>query len=70
MRAKRDRYDDDDKAVTVALAEDKIVVGSCYGDVSWEEWCVREKWRMNASGDDGGNVRIARGGGVMWLTRG
>ncbi len=70
MKAKRERHADDDQAITAAEVEDKIVTGSSYGDVSWEEWCVREKWRMNASADGGGHVRIARGGGVMWLTRG
>ncbi len=69
MKGKQDRYGDDKKAVTVAEAEDKIVAGSSYGDVTWDEWCVREKGRMNAT-SDGGKVRIARRGGVMWLTRG
>jgi len=64
-----DRFGDDRQAVTVAEPADKIVTGSSYGDVPWDDWCVREKWRMNAKGD-GGKVRVARGGGLMWLTRG
>lgn len=69
MKAKRERYGDDNKAVTVAEEATKIVKGSGYGDVTWGVWCAKEKARMNASGD-GGKVRIARGGGLMWLTRG
>jgi len=69
MKAKQDRYSDDKKAITAAEAEEKIVTGSSYGDVTWEEWCVREKGRMNAAGD-GSKVRVARGFGLIWLTRG
>jgi hypothetical protein len=67
MKAKRDRHGDDN-AITVALKESEVVTGSGYGDVPWGEWCYREMGRMNAKGG-GGRVRIARGGGVMWLTR-
>jgi hypothetical protein len=66
MKAKQDRRGGDDKAVTVALKEREIVVGSGYGDVPWGEWCYREMGRINANG---GSVRVARGGGLMWLTR-
>lgn len=66
MKAKHDRRGDDDKAVTVALKESETVAGSGYGDVSWGEWCYREIGRINANG---GSVRVARGGGLMWLTR-
>ena len=69
MKAKRDRQGDDDRIVTVAEEAKKIVKGSSYGDITWGEWCKREMARMNASGD-GGKVRIARGDGRMWLTRG
>jgi len=68
MKAKHDRRGDA-KAVTVALKDTELVTGSSYGDVPWGEWCYREMGRMNASGD-GGKVRVARGGGLMWLTRG
>ena len=69
MKAKQERYSDDDKSVTVAEEVQKIVKGSSYGDVTWGLWCAREKVRMNAVGG-GGHVRIARGEGRMWLTRG
>ena len=69
MKAKQERYSGDNKAVTVAQKESMTVVGSGYGDVCWGVWCAKEKARMNSSGD-GGKVRIARGGGLMWLTRG
>ena len=69
MKAKQERYSDDDKAVTVAEEVQKIVKGSSYGDVTWGLWCAKEKARMNAVGGDGPKVRIARGGGVMWLSR-
>ena len=68
MKAKQERYSDDKQAVTVAQKQYMTVVGSAYGDVCWGVWCAKEKARMNASGDEG-KVRIARGGGVMWLTR-
>ena len=68
MKAKQERYSDDDKSVTVAEEVQKIVKGSSYGDVTWGLWCVREKARMNAVGG-GGRVRIAKGEGRMWLTR-
>lgn len=66
MRGKHDRRGDDDKAVTVALKESEIVAGSGYGDVPWGEWCYREMGRINGSGR---SVRVARGGGLMWLAR-
>jgi len=69
MKAKQERYEDDDQAVTVAEDSKKVVKGSSYGDVTWGLWCAREKARMNAVGG-GGRVRIARGEGRMWLTRG
>jgi hypothetical protein len=69
MKAKRDEYGKDDKAVTVAERKSMTVVGSSYGDVCWGVWCAKEMARMNACGD-GGKVRIARGDGRMWLTRG
>ena len=69
MKAKQQRFGDDEKSVTVALEEKKVVAGSSYGDITWSEWCKREMARMNAAGD-GGRVRIARGEGRMWLTRG
>jgi len=69
MKAKRERYGDDDKSVTVAEEAKKIVKSSSYGDIPWSEWCKREMARMNACGD-GGRVRIARGDGRMWLSRG
>jgi len=69
MKAKQERYADDDQAVTVAERKHMTVAGSGYGDVCWGVWCAKEKARMNSHGD-GGKVRIARGGGVMWLTRG
>ena len=69
MKAKQERYGDDDLAVTVAERKSMTVVGSGYGDVCWGVWCQKEMARMNASGD-GGKVRIARGEGLMWLTRG
>ena len=69
MKAKQERYEDDDLAVTVAERKSKTVVGSGYGDVCWGVWCAKEKARMYAVGGDGPKVRIARGGGVMWLSR-
>ena len=69
MKAKQGRHSDDKKAVTEAFVETKTVTGSSYGDVSWGVWCKKEKARMNAAGG-GGRVRIAHGGGVIWLTRG
>jgi len=69
MKAKQERYEDDKLAVTVAERQYMTVVGSGYGDVCWGVWCLKEKARMNSHGD-GGNVRIAHGGGLMWLTRG
>ena len=65
MKAKHDRHGDD-RAVTVAMKEGEIVTGSGYGDVPWGEWCYREMGRINANG---GSVRVARGGGLMWLSR-
>ncbi|MFZ4397618.1 MAG: hypothetical protein ACOYOU_18560 [Kiritimatiellia bacterium] len=69
MKAKQERYGDDDQAVTVAERKHMTVVGSGYGDVCWGVWCAKEMARMNAASADGGKVRIARGGGLMWLTR-
>ena len=68
MKAKQERYADDDKSVTVAEKKSLTVVGSSYGDVCWGVWCQKEMARMNAVGG-GGRVRIARGEGRMWLTR-
>ena len=69
MKVKQERYEDDDMAVTNALGPKEIVNGSSYGDVTWDEWCDREMARIHAVGN-GVRVRIARGDGRMWLTRG
>jgi len=57
----------DDDHVTYAYSESKIIYGSAWGDITWLEWCDRERQRINSK--DGMRVQIVRVSGLVWLAR-
>lgn len=68
MKKTHNRHVDDDKAITRGFKKMEMVHGSAYGDVTWREWCKREKARIEEKGDK--MVRIASDGERIWLSRG
>jgi hypothetical protein len=53
-------------AVTYAYGEGEMV-DSCWGRMTWRDWCNRELERCRQKGDT--LMRLAEGHGYIWLTR-